>query len=119
MEEICKNYYNEFLDKYASKKGQILAKELSNKKRERDINGWIYDNEIFNDLAEYNIKQEINNRNIIYIIINEMLKSSFNSFLKKSVEMIKEILGNHCSNNRDSFNDKIKQSIEILFNNIK
>ena len=119
LEEICKNYYNEFLDKYASKKGQILAKELSNKKRERDINGWIYDNEIFSDLAEYNIKQEINNRNIIYIIINEMLKSCFNSFLKKSVEMIKEILGNHCSNNRDLFNDKIKQSIEILFNNIK
>ena len=119
LEEICKNYYNEFLDKYASKKGQILAKELSNKKRERDINGWIYDNEIFSDLAEYNIKQEINNRNTLYIIINEMLNSSFNIFLKKSVEMIKEILGNHCSNNRDLFNDKIKQSIEILFNNIK
>ena len=119
LEEICKNYYNEFLDKYASKKGQILAKELSNKKRERDINGWIYDNEIFSDLAEYNIKQEINNRNIIYIIINEMLKSCFNSFLKKSVKMIKEVFGNHCSNNRDLFNDKIKQSIEVLFNNIK
>ena len=82
LEEICKNYYNEFLDKYASKKGKILAKELSNKKRERDINGWIYDNEIFSDLAEYNIKQEINNRNIIYIIIDEMLKSCFTSFFK-------------------------------------
>lgn len=119
MEDLCKNYYNEFLVKYASKKGQILAKELSNKKKERDANGWIYDNEIFTDIAEYNIKQEINNRNTIYIIINEMLKCSFNIFLKKSVEMIKEILGNHCSNNRDLFNDTIKQSVETLFNNIK
>ena len=29
MEEICKNYYNKFLNKYASKNGQILAKELN------------------------------------------------------------------------------------------
>ena len=48
-----------------------------------------------------------------------MLNSGFNVFLKKSVEMIKEMLGNYCSNNRDLFNDKIKQSIETLFNNIK
>ena len=119
LEEICKNYYNEFLDKYASKIGQILSKELNIKKRERDVNGWINDNEIYIDIAEYSIKQEINNRNTIYIIINEMLNSSFNIFLKKSVEMIKEMLGNYCSNNRDLFNDKIKQSIEILFNNIQ
>ena len=119
MEEICKNYYNEFLNKYVSKNGQILAKELNIKRRERDVNGWIYDNEIYSDIAEYNIKQEINNRNTLYIIINEMLNSSFNIFLKKSVKMIKEVLGNLCSNNRDLFSDKIKQSIEVLFNNIK
>ena len=48
-----------------------------------------------------------------------MLNNSFKIFLNKSVEMIKEMLGNYCSNNRDLFNDKIKQSIEILFNNIQ
>ena len=119
LEGICKNYYNEFLNKYASKIGQILSKELNIKKRERDVNGWINDNEIYIDIAEYSIKQEINNRNTIYIIINEMLNNSFKIFLNKSVEMIKEMLGNYCSNNRDLFNDKIKQSIEILFNNIQ
>ena len=119
MEGICKNYYNEFINKYTSKNGQILSKKLNIKRREIDVNGWIYDNEIISDIAEYNIKQEINNRNTLYIIINEMLNSSFNIFLKKSVEMIKEMLGNYCSNNRDLFNDKIKQSIETLFNNIK
>jgi len=119
LEGICKNYYNEFLNKYASRNGQILSKEINIKKRERDVNGWINDNEIYSDIAEYSIKQEINNRNTIYIIINEMLNCSFNIFLKKSIEMIKEMLGNHCSNNRDLFDDKIKQSIEILFNNIK
>jgi len=119
FEGICKNYYNEFLNKYASKIGQILSKELNIKKRERDVNGWINDNEIYIDIAEYSIKQEINNRNTIYIIINEMLNNSFKIFLNKSVEMIKEMLGNYCSNNRDLFNDKIKQSIEILFNNIQ
>ena len=119
MEGICKNYYNEFINKYTSKNGQILSKKLNIKRREIDINGWIYDNEIISDIAEYNIKQEINNRNTLYIIINEMLNSSFNIFLKKSVEMIKEMLGNYCFNNRDLFNDKIKQSIETLFNNIK
>jgi len=119
MEGICKNYYNEFINKYTSKNGQILSKKLNIKRSEIDINGWIYDNEIISDIAEYNIKQEINNRNILYIIINKMLNSSFNIFLKKSVEMIKEMLGNYCSNNRDLFNDKIKQSIETLFNNIK
>ena len=48
-----------------------------------------------------------------------MLNNSYNIFLKKSVKMIKEMLGNHCSYNRDLFSDKIKQSVEVLFNSIK
>ena len=118
FDEICDDYYNKFLEKYASKKGQILAKTIAKKRKERDVKNLINDNQIDIDIAENNIKQESNKRNTKNIIMNEMLKYSFDIFENESVEMIKTMLGNSCLNNSDLLRDKIQQSIEILFNNI-
>ena len=119
IDVTCKNYYKEFKNKYSVENAPQLSNELYDKKGEMDINGYINDNENYNKLAENKIKEEIEKKSVLNIIIEEMLLYSFRVFKDKCKELIKKNLGIYCSKNKDLIFNKIKSSIKNLFQNIE